>query len=124
MKRKFKVTVEGETFVVEVEELTEGGGTPRREVAGAQEPAVNVKVEAEPSKGRGEGEIVSAPLPGVILDVKVAKGDWIKAGSVLLVLESMKMENEVYAPVDGVVAELHVKVGQKVARGERLVLIS
>ncbi len=124
MKRKFKVTVEGETFNVEVEELVEGGEAPRREVAGAPEPAVNVRIEAGPSKVKGEGMVVSAPLPGVILDVKVAKGDQIKAGSVLIVLESMKMENEVYAPVDGVVAELHVKVGQKVARGERLILIS
>lgn len=124
MKRKFRVTVDGETFLVEVEEVLEEGTTtraraekPPRMEAVAHERAGATTVEI----GRG---VVSAPLPGVVSGLRVAEGDEVKAGSVLLVLEAMKMENEIYAPADGVVSEVYVEVGEQVGRGDRLVLIS
>jgi acetyl-CoA/propionyl-CoA carboxylase biotin carboxyl carrier protein len=63
-------------------------------------------------------------MPGTVLDVRVKQGDEVAAGAPLLVVEAMKMEHTVTAPVDGVVGELSVGVGQQVALGERLAVIT
>ena len=124
MKRKFRVTVDGETFQVEVEEVTEGGPALRTEVAESQGLDRSVPTRVEPAAGTMEASAVTAPLPGVVSQLRVAEGETVEAGSVLLVLEAMKMENEIYAPVSGVVGEVYVEVGQQVGRGDRLVLVS
>jgi biotin carboxyl carrier protein len=124
MKRKFRVTVDGETFQVEVEEIAEGGQAPRTEVSRPQGLDRATPTRVEPAVVAMEGGVVTAPLPGVVSQLKVAEGDRVEAGSVLLLLEAMKMENEIYAPVDGVVGTVYVEVGQQVGRGDRLVLVS
>ena len=124
MKRKFKVTVDGETFLVEVEEVAEGGQAPLTEVARHQGLERAIPTRVEPAAGTMEGGVVTAPLPGVVSEIRVAEGERVGAGSVLLVLEAMKMENEIYAPVEGVVGKVYVEVGQQVGRGDRLVLVS
>jgi biotin carboxyl carrier protein len=124
MKRKFRVTVDGETFQVEVEEVAEGGQAPRTEVSRPQGLDRATPTRVEPAVVAMEGGVVTAPLPGVVSQLKVAEGDRVEAGSVLLLLEAMKMENEIYAPVDGVVGTVYVEVGQQVGRGDRLVLVS
>ena len=124
MKRKFRVTVDGEAFDVEVEEITEAGAPPRVEIAPKMAPPARVQEGSRPITRSGEmGEVV-APLPGVISEIRVAEGDNVEAGSVLLVLEAMKMENEIYAPVEGIVSKVYVEVGQQVGRGDRLIVIS
>lgn len=70
------------------------------------------------------GGAVTPPMPGRIVSVAVVPGDVVKRGSPLLVMESMKMQNEIPAPLDGVVQEVKVIAGQRVAAGEILVLIS
>jgi biotin carboxyl carrier protein len=128
MKRKYKVTVNGETFEVEVEETTEEAPTTPR-VASIEvmrrsvEPRETVQKVVAPSTVMEKG-VVTAPLPGVVSSVHISAGDEIKAGTVLLVLEAMKMENEIYAPADGVVSEVYVEAGQQVGRGHRLVKLS
>ncbi|MFF5987843.1 acetyl/propionyl/methylcrotonyl-CoA carboxylase subunit alpha [Prauserella flavalba] len=67
---------------------------------------------------------VTSPMPGTVLVVKVAKGDVVAAGAPLLVVEAMKMEHTITAPVDGVVTELHVQAGQQVALDEALALVT
>jgi biotin carboxyl carrier protein len=124
MRRKFRVTVDGETFQVEVEEVTEGSRAPRTEVAGQQELDRAVPTRVEPTTGTMEDGVVTAPLPGVVSELRVSEGDRVEAGSVLLVLEAMKMENEIYAPISGVVGGVYVEVGQQVGKGDRLVLVS
>ncbi len=124
MKRKFRVTVDGETFLVEVEEVLEEGTTTRARAGKPPRMDAVVPLKAEATTVAMERGVVSAPLPGVVSELRVAEGDEVKAGSVLLVLEAMKMENEIYAPADGVVSEIHVEVGKQVGRGDRLVLIS
>ena len=63
---------------------------------------------------------MNAPMPGNILDVKVKPGDSVKAGDVLLILEAMKMENEISAPQDGTVASVNVRKGDVVNSGDLL----
>jgi biotin carboxyl carrier protein len=121
MKRRFKVTVDGETFIVDVEEIE---AARMGEASSAERPVAAAPKRAE-EMVRAEGEgLIMAPLPGVVSEVRVGVGDRVEAGSVLLVLEAMKMENEVYAPMGGVVKEVYVDTGQQVGRGEKLILIS
>ncbi|RLI07786.1 acetyl-CoA carboxylase biotin carboxyl carrier protein subunit [Candidatus Bathyarchaeota archaeon] len=121
MKRRFRVTVDGETFVVEVEEIE----TAPVKKASSTERSTAAAPRRIERRGQTDGEsVVTAPLPGVVSEVRIGVGDRVEAGAVLLVLEAMKMENEVYAPVGGVVSEIYVEAGQQVGRGDRLVLIS
>lgn len=124
MKRKFRVTVEGETFLVEVKEVVEGGSSLQAEPTKPRGALTTVRAEPESATGTEEPGVVTAPLPGVISQIMVGEGDQVEAGSVLLVLEAMKMENEIYAPSEGVVSEVYVEVGQQVGRGDRLVQVS
>jgi len=71
-----------------------------------------------------EDGVISAPLPGVVSDLRVSRGDSVDAGDVLLTLEAMKMENEIHAPSGGVVEEVYVGVGDQVGRGAPLVKVS
>ena len=67
---------------------------------------------------------VDAPMPGNILDIKVSNGASVKAGDVLLILEAMKMENEIVAPQDGTVASVNVNKGDTVEAGQTLVSLN
>jgi biotin carboxyl carrier protein len=124
MKRKFKVTVDGETFLVEVEEVEGGGESPPALKKQVTKLPVAVKDQSKLVVRTNQEGYVLAPLPGVVSDVRVTKGSRVVKGAILLVLEAMKMENEIYAPADGVVKEVFVEVGQQVGWGDRLLLIS
>ncbi len=122
MKRKFKVTVDGKTYAVEVEEET-----GRREAPVPVSPPktrVTVRERAVSPRVPGEDGMITAPLPGVVSDLRVSRGDSVDVGDVLLVLEAMKMENEIHAPSGGVVEEVYVRVGEQVGRGAPLVKVS
>ena len=119
MRRKFKVVVDGETFMVEIEEI---GGESEGEGPSTGRPMARRPVERG-GQVANEG-VITAPLPGVISDVRVKVGDRVEAGAVLLVMEAMKMDNEIYAPIGGVVKEIYVGAGQQVNRGDRLIHVS
>jgi len=109
MKRRFRVRVNGQVFEVEVEEVdTE----PPRERPGRREPL--------PSSGE---ETISAPLPGLVVEVRVREGEEVEAGQVLLVLEAMKMENEIPSPRAGRVSRVLVRPGEAVNVGDPLVVL-
>ncbi len=125
--RKFQVTVNGVGYEVEVEEL-EGGAAaapaPVRAAAPAPKAAPAAKKPAAaPAAVVSGGEAVKAPMPGTILDVKVAVGDTVKAGQAVCVLEAMKMENEIPASKDGKVLQVLVQKGASVEVGTPLVTI-
>jgi biotin carboxyl carrier protein len=122
MKRRFKVTVDGETYTVEVEEI---GGEVTPTIVERPLPQRKPPTRAAPARApTAEGEVVSAPLPGVITEIRVTVGEAVDEGSVLLVMEAMKMENEIYSPRRGTVSAVHVEAGQQVARGDRLIVVS
>ena len=110
--KKYKVNVNGTSYEIEIELMSETEAA----AAPAQAPA------AAPA-AKGEGEAVNAPMPGTILDVKVAVGDNVKKGQVLMILEAMKMENEIMAGVDGVVTSVGVTKGASVQSGDALCTI-
>ncbi len=101
--RKFNVNVNGKIYVVEIEETGEAAPiqeAPKNEAQPA--PRSTVKASADSTQ-------LKAPMSGTILDVKVKVGDAVKAGSVICILEAMKMENELVAPSDGVIESVVAK---------------
>lgn len=127
--RKFLVNVNGTSYEVMVEEIS-GAAAPAAPVAAsnfvAAPAAAPAPVEAPAPKpvAAAAGQTnVSAPMPGTILSVSVKPGDTVKRNQVLMVLEAMKMENEIVAPVEGVVVGVNVEGGQAVNTGEPLCVI-
>ena len=125
----YKVTLNGRTYEVEVEAgkamlLDEYEAIAPAPVAAA--PAAAAPAAAAPAAPvvTGAGETVSAPMPGNILKVNVKAGDAVKAGTVLVVLEAMKMENEIMAPRAGTVAQVPVTKGSTVDTGATLVVLA
>ena len=110
--RKFNVTVNGTTYEVDVEEIG-AGATVAAPVAA---PA--------PAAAPADGIKVSAPMPGTIVGVNVAAGQKVEKGTVLCILEAMKMENEIQAPEAGTVASVSVTKGASVNTGDLLVVLA
>lgn len=126
--KKYRVNVNGTNYEILLEALGETG-TPVAATASAPVAAAPAPVAAAPAPvaaapvAAGNGQKVEAPMPGTILKVNVAAGDAVKAGDVLMILEAMKMENEIMCPADGKVGALAVAQGQSVDTGALLCTI-
>jgi glutaconyl-CoA decarboxylase len=105
--KKFNITVNGTAYEVEVEEL---GGA----VSAAPKAAAPVAAGAT---------AINAPMPGKVTSVAVKVGDAVKAGDVLMILEAMKMQNEIMAPADGTVTDVRVTAGQNVNTGDPMIVL-
>ncbi len=136
--KKFNVTVNGKAYAVEVEEVGAGQGgftyQPVQQAAPAQTAVTVQQPQAAPEQpkaapapkapsGPVSGETISAPMPGTILDIKVTEGQLIKAGDILVILEAMKMENEIVSPKDGIINGIHIAKLSAVSTGDPLVTI-
>lgn len=129
--KKFNVTVNGQTYEVEVEEVKAAGGAPKAAApkaapapAPAPKPAAAPAAAAAPKATAGAGEhSIDAPMPGKVVKLVASEGQSVKAGDVLLILEAMKMQNEIPADADGVVKKFNVAAGQSVKAHESLVIL-
>ena len=125
--RIYKVKVNGKTYEVKILSVSETEPLEVKEVkasAPAASPAPEAKKEAPAaSSAPAEGTTVEAPMQGVILNVLVKVGDSVKAGDNLVILEAMKLENEIKAPVDGKVLAVNVEKGNSVNAKDALVVI-
>ena len=129
---KYKVTLNGRTYEVEVEAgkamlLDEYEAIAPSAPAAAAPVAAPAAAPAAAAPAApvvtGSGEMVAAPMPGTILKVHVKNGDAVKEGQVLVVLEAMKMENEIMAPKSGTITQVAVQKGASVNTGDALVFI-
>ena len=112
--KKFVITVNGQPYDVEVEEVkTVKSSKPSSAQSVSASPATAKTVSAPAPSTSGSSKI-NSPMPGSILKVNVAKGDTIKKGQSLLILEAMKMENEIKAKGPATIAQVHVSVGDTV----------
>ncbi len=128
--KTYTITVNGNVYDVTVEE---GGAVAAAPVAAAPVAAPKAAPAAAPKAatpkaaapaGAQGGVKVNAPMPGKILGVKVSAGQAVKKGDVLVVLEAMKMENEIVAPQDGTVASVNTSVGEQVEAGAVLATLN
>lgn len=122
--KNYRITVNGTAYDVAVEELG-AGAAPAAPVAPVAAPAAAPAAPVAAPAKTGAGSIsVTSPMPGKILAVKASVGQAVKRGEVVLILEAMKMENEVVAPEDGTIASIDVAVGAAVEAGDTLATLN
>ena len=114
--KNYTVTVNGVAYNVTVEE---GASTPAPQPV----PVLQSTPKAEPAKSAGSVTI-EAPMPGNVLDIKVKVGDTVSSGDSVLILEAMKMENEIVSPSDGTIASVNVNKGESVEAGQLLITLN
>lgn len=125
------VTVNGTDYKVELADAVPAPAqqaarpAPQTVSTGAPAPQATAPAAqaATASAPQGKGEVVTAPLPGVILDIKVKVGDVVKAGQTVAVLEAMKMENEIEATASGTVTAVNAGKGDSVLEGAAIITI-
>ena len=115
---KYKITINGKEYEMDVE-LMDGSAPAVKAPVQASKPVSAPAAAPKAPVAAAEGATVS-PMPGTILKVNVKEGDTVKAGDSIVILEAMKMENDITAPKDGVVKALYVTAGQAVAKDDAL----
>ncbi len=129
--KNYRITVNGATYDVTVEEGAAGAApapaaAPAPKAAAPAPKAAPAPAAAPAPKASGsEGSVtVASPMPGKILSVKAEVGKNVKRGEVLMILEAMKMENEIVAPEDGTIASINAGVGDSVEAGDTLATLN
>ncbi|MFZ1731051.1 MAG: biotin/lipoyl-containing protein [Bacteroidota bacterium] len=136
----FNISINGNEYNIEIKKIGEGQATvdvngtsyevsydnhrkPSKTPRLVRQPAYTSEMERPlktSSPGESKKRFVKAPLPGVILSVNVKEGVAVKAGEIIVVMEAMKMENNIVAPADGIVQQIKVVVGANVLEGDEL----
>lgn len=122
--KRFNITVNGKAYDVAVEEIANGAAPAPVAATPAAAAPVPEKKPAAPTApaGGAQGSVkVNAPMPGNILDVKVNVGDSVTSGQVLVILEAMKMENDIVAPANGKITSINVKKGDSVNSNDLII---
>ena len=128
--KKYTITVNGTAYEVEVEDMGGAVATapkaaaPKAAPVPAAAPAPKAAAPAPAAKPVAAGSAtISAPMPGKVLEVKVKAGDAVKSGDVLMILEAMKMQNEIMAPADGTISDVRISAGQTVGTGDVMIVM-
>ena len=123
--KNYTITVNGNVYEVTVEEGFTGAASAPKAAPVAAPKAAPAPAAAPAAPAGAAGSVtVTAPMPGKILGVKASAGQAVKKGQVLLILEAMKMENEIVAPQDGTVATINVAAGDSVEPGATLATLN
>ena len=124
--KKYNVTVNGTAYEItlEVVDAADVKAVPAAAPAAAPAPVAPVAPAAAPVAAPAGGETVNSPMPGTILSINVQNGSAVKKGDVLMILEAMKMENEIMSPCDGTIASINVNSGASVETGAVLCVIA
>lgn len=121
--KNYRITVNGTAYDVAVEELG-AGAVAAAPAAVAPVAAAPVAAPAPAASGAAGSITVASPMPGKILAIKANAGQAVKKGEVVMILEAMKMENEITAPEDGTIASINVAVGDSVESGDTLATLN
>ncbi len=125
--KNLKVTVNGKTYDVTVEEVNGAVSAPAVPVKATEQTsapaAPATPAPAAPAPAAGDGDPINCPMPGTILSINVSAGQSVKKGDTLMILEAMKMENEISAPRDGVITSVACAKGESVESGKLLATI-
>ena len=128
MAIKRRVTIDGETFEVELEKSDDCWKVSidgsQFEVQVEQERGLAPKREARSRSSSARSGTISSPIPGKVVSIHVSVGDRVEEGAVLMILEAMKMQNEVQAPISGTVEELNCETGDSIEANSPLVVIT
>ena len=121
--KKYKITVNGQTYEVEVQEIGGQNPGPKEVNQTTQAPVEQPKPQQpkpQPKKtGAGKSKI-TCPMPGTIMSIKAKQGEKVQKGDVIMILEAMKMENEIIAPEDGIITSIDTNEGASVNTGDIL----
>ena len=123
--KQYKITVNGKTYEVEVEEIGGQNPAPITATQTTTTPAAPQQPKPQPqpkpnNPGTTGKQKITSPMPGTIMSIKTKPGDKIQKGDVIMILEAMKMENEIIAPEDGVITSIDVSEGASVNTGDIL----
>ena len=122
--KNYTITVNGNVYDVTVEEGASTGAVSAPAAPKAAPKAAAAPAAKPAATGTAGSVKINAPMPGKIVDVKVKVGDAVKKGQTILVLEAMKMENDIVAPEDGTVASINAAVGSAVEAGETIATLN
>lgn len=122
--KNYRITVNGTAYDVAVEELGQGAVAPVQTPVAPATPVPVAPAAPAPTISASGSIKVNAPMPGKILSIKATVGQAVKKGDVILILEAMKMENEIVAPEDGTIASITAKESQSVEAGAELASLS
>ncbi|MCI8981227.1 MAG: biotin/lipoyl-binding protein [Hungatella sp.] len=122
--KNYTITVNGNVYEVTVEEGASTGAAPASRAAAPAPKAAPKAAAPAPAAGAQGSVAVTAPMPGKILGIKAEPGKTVAKGEAIIVLEAMKMENEIVAPADGTIASINVSVGDSVEAGATLATLN
>ena len=122
--KNYTITVNGNVYEVTVEEGISGGAASAPRAAAPAPKAAPAAPKAAAPAGAQGSVAVTAPMPGKILGIKAEPGKAVAKGEVIIILEAMKMENEIVAPSDGTIASINVSVGDSVEGGATLATLN
>ncbi|MFK4785738.1 acetyl-CoA carboxylase biotin carboxyl carrier protein subunit [Fusobacterium sp. MFO224] len=123
MKKIYKIKVNEKVYEIELEEIKTVDGHIETSATKASSPTAPEKVAPATTPVTTTGEVIEAPMPGVVIDIKVKVGDNINEGDLVAIIEAMKMETELYADKSGKISAINVTKGSQINAGDVIIAL-